>query len=72
VNDNRFIDLSHAIENGMITYKGLPAPIVCDFSCKQSRSVYAPGIEFHVCRKRIPVLSVSPATAHARITGGES
>jgi arylformamidase len=24
------IDLSHTIEDGMITYKGLPAPIVCD------------------------------------------
>src|SRR5262245_50416147 len=24
------IDLSHTIENGMITYKGLPAPLICD------------------------------------------
>jgi kynurenine formamidase len=25
------IDLSHVVEHGMITYKGLPAPIICDF-----------------------------------------
>src|SRR5437588_483006 len=25
------IDLSHTVEDGMITYKGLPAPIVCDY-----------------------------------------
>ena len=32
------IDLSHVIEDGMITYKGLPAPIICDFlSREQSR-----------------------------------
>lgn len=26
-----FIDLSHDIYDGLITYKGLPAPIICDF-----------------------------------------
>ena len=25
------VDLSHVIEDGLITYKGLPAPIICDF-----------------------------------------
>jgi arylformamidase len=43
------IDLSHEIEDGMITYKGLPAPIVCDhLSRVQSRQLYAPGTEFHI------------------------
>ncbi|NND32266.1 MAG: cyclase family protein [Saprospiraceae bacterium] len=27
----RYVDLSHTIHDGMITYKGLPAPIICDF-----------------------------------------
>ena len=45
----RLIDLSHTIEHGLITYKGLPAPIICDFlSREQSRSVYGPGTEFHI------------------------
>src|SRR5262245_26901030 len=44
-----FVDLSHTIEHGMITYKGLPAPLICDFlSREQSRSHYAPGTEFHI------------------------
>jgi arylformamidase len=43
------IDVSHAVEHGMITYKGLPAPLICDFlSREQSRSLYAPGTEFHI------------------------
>lgn len=45
----RLIDLSHTIDEGMITYKGLPAPIVCDFlSHADSRRVYAAGTEFAI------------------------
>ena len=25
------IDVSHVVTDGMITYKGLPAPIICDY-----------------------------------------
>jgi arylformamidase len=47
----RFIDLSHTIESGMVTYKGLPAPLICDhLSREQSRSIYAPGTEFQIGR----------------------
>jgi len=47
----RRIDLSHTIEDGLITYKGLPAPIVCDhLSRGQSRALYAEGTEFHIGR----------------------
>ena len=43
------VDVSHVVEHGMMTYKGLPAPLVCDFlSREQSRSHYAPGTEFHI------------------------
>ena len=49
--DLSIIDLSHTIENGMITYKGLPAPIICDhISHLQSRGSYAPGTEFQIGR----------------------
>ena len=45
----RFIDLSHTIEHGLITYKGLPAPIICDFmSREESRKHYAAGTEFQI------------------------
>ena len=45
----RLIDLSHTVEDGMITYKGLPAPIVCDYlSRAHSRARYAPGTEFQI------------------------
>jgi kynurenine formamidase len=44
-------DLSHVVESGMITYKGLPAPIVCDFLTRErSREFYTPGTEFHIGR----------------------
>ena len=43
------VDVSHVVEHGMVTYRGLPAPLVCDFlSREQSRSHYAPGTEFHI------------------------
>jgi kynurenine formamidase len=43
------VDVSYVVEHGMVTYKGLPAPLVCDFlSREQSRSHYAPGTEFHI------------------------
>ena len=46
-----FIDLSHAIEDGMVTYKGLPAPLICDhLSREQSRAHYADGVQFHIGR----------------------
>src|SRR6516165_9865568 len=45
------IDVSHVVEHGMITYQGLPAPLICDFlSREQSRSLYAEGTEFHIGR----------------------
>jgi arylformamidase len=43
------IDLSHTVEDGMITYRGLPAPVICDFlSREESRSHYAPATEFQI------------------------
>lgn len=43
------IDLSHTVEHGLITYKGLPAPVICDFLSREaSRKHYAPGTEFQI------------------------
>ena len=45
----RFVDVSHTVEHGMITYKGLPAPVITDhLSREDSRTRYAPGTEFHI------------------------
>ncbi len=45
----QLIDLSHTISHGLITYKGLPAPVICDFlSREQSKAHYAPGTEFQI------------------------
>lgn len=46
---SRLVDLSHDIEHGMITYKGLPGPEVSDhLSREQSRANYAAGTEFQI------------------------
>ena len=43
------IDLSHTIEHGMITYKGLPPPVISDhLSRKDSRRHNESGTEFHI------------------------
>lgn len=45
------VDLSHIIEDGLVTYKGLPAPIICDYlSREKSREIYAPGTEFQIAK----------------------
>ena len=45
------VDLSHTIEQGMITYRGLPAPLICDYLSREaSRKLYAEGTEFHIGR----------------------
>ena len=47
----RLVDLSHTVEHGMITYKGLPAPVISDhLSREMSREHYAEGTEFHIGR----------------------
>ncbi len=43
------IDLSHTVEHGLVTYKGLPAPIICDYLSREaSRKFYAAGTEFQI------------------------
>jgi kynurenine formamidase len=47
----RLIDLSHTIYDGLVTFKGLPAPIICDFlSREDSRKNYTGGTEFQIGR----------------------
>jgi arylformamidase len=48
---HRLVDLSHTVEHGMITYRGLPAPLICDFLTREaSRAIYSAGTEFHIGR----------------------
>jgi arylformamidase len=43
------IDLSHAIQHGVVYYKGLPAPVICDYLSREaSRALYDEGTEFHI------------------------
>lgn len=47
--NEQFIDLSHTIEHGLVTYKGLPAPVVCDYlSREDSKKFYEEGTAFQI------------------------
>src|SRR5437764_8843087 len=47
----RIVDLSHIITDGMVTYKGLPGPHICDFlSREQSAANYDGGETFQIGR----------------------
>ena len=47
--DYKLVDVCHTVEHGMITYKGLPAPVVSDhLSREESRRFYEDGTEFHI------------------------
>ena len=48
---SRYVELSHRIRHGMITYPGLPGPEITDHLTREaSRARYAPGTEFHIGR----------------------
>lgn len=43
------IDLSHTITNGMVTYPGLPAPVIgTHLSREAAEGLYAPGVTFQI------------------------
>jgi kynurenine formamidase len=43
------VDLSHTVENGLVTYKGLPAPVICDYlSREDSKKFYEEGTTFQI------------------------
>ncbi len=45
----RLIDLSHEIEHGMVTYRGLPAPAISDWLSRDASTArYAPGTTFQI------------------------
>ncbi len=45
----QYIDLSHTIKNGEVTYKGLPAPIICDYLSRvDSQQFYEEGTSFQI------------------------
>jgi kynurenine formamidase len=47
----RFVDLSHAIHDGLVTYPGIASPrIGAELTREASRARYAPGTEFHIGR----------------------
>jgi kynurenine formamidase len=47
----RYVDLSHTIHHGLVTFKGLPGPLICDYLSREaSRKNYADGTEFQIGR----------------------
>ena len=47
----RLLDLSHTVEHGLVTYPGLPAPVVSEHLGRAaSRERYAEGTEFQIGR----------------------
>lgn len=45
------IDLSHPIEHGMVTYRGLPGPVIGEYITREtSRPLYGGGAEFSIGR----------------------
>lgn len=48
---SRFIDLSHAIEHGMETFKGFPGPVICDYWTREASAAnYEDGSSFSISR----------------------
>jgi kynurenine formamidase len=46
---HRFVDLSHIITQGLITYRGFPAPLICDYMSREaSKQFYDEGTSFQI------------------------
>jgi kynurenine formamidase len=49
--ETRIVDLSHVIEHGMTTYRGLPGPAICDFWDREASAAnYDDGSTFQIGR----------------------
>ncbi|MEU0556418.1 cyclase family protein [Dactylosporangium sp. NPDC049742] len=47
----RFIELSHPVHAGLVTYPGMPGPVISDYlSREDARGRYAPGTDFQIGR----------------------
>ena len=47
--EKRLVDLSHVIEAGMTTYKGLPGPAICDYWTRETSAAhYDDGATFQI------------------------
>jgi len=45
----KLIELNHAIEAGMVTYKGLPGPLICDYLSREaSEGLYEGDTTFQI------------------------
>lgn len=45
----KLIDVSHVVEHGMVTYQGLPAPMICDYLSREaSMDHYDEGTTFQI------------------------
>jgi kynurenine formamidase len=66
------IELSHAIEHGMVTYPGLPGPEISDHLTREaSRSHYDAGTEFHIGRiSMVANTGTYLDTPYHRLAGG--
>src|SRR5688500_4780239 len=48
---SRFVELSHPIHAGLVTYPGMPGPVITDYLAREdSRGRYAPGTDFQIGR----------------------
>ena len=50
------IDLSHSIEHGMVTYRGLPAPLICDSSNIDDTGDGRRPVHTTLLRNEIPIV----------------
>jgi kynurenine formamidase len=66
----RLIDVSHTIEHGMVTYRGLPAPVISDHLTREaSRAHYAP-VHSTLLAHDVPIVEHLCALAEVPDRGG--
>jgi kynurenine formamidase len=62
-----FIDLSHTIANGLVTYKGLTAPVICDYLRCNLHLLPDEGLLFSAIPPKFKGVGTFPVRAMAKI-----
>jgi len=68
MNQPQLIDLNPTIEDGLMTYKALPAPIICDYLSREAlHEVYVEGTEFVIGKIEMVSNTTSPSKMVIRL-----
>ena len=63
----RLFDLSHTVEAGMVTYRGLPGPVITDHLSREASRAPPSGFRFYAVPVKVVGMGTFPVRAFAEV-----